>query len=266
MKIETLKIVYFSPTGTSKTIAEEIAKGIDAERIEKINITKPEARKIPLNVLKNDLLVFVVPVYVGRVPALLSEYFQAINADKTPAVCVVVYGNREYDNALLELKDILKNRGCLPIAGAAFIGEHSFSSDDTPIAPGRPDIPDMELAREFGKRISEKLKIVPNVNEIQELKIRGDYPYGGINELWDVNFIEVSPDCTDCGICSDVCPTGAVNPENGRIVNIKKCITCCNCIKTCPENARKIKPGQVMDVAIRLSANCQARREPELFF
>ena len=50
-----------------------------------------------------------------------------LQAHNTPAVCVVVYGNRAYDDALLELKDILTERGCRPIAGAAFIGEHSFS-------------------------------------------------------------------------------------------------------------------------------------------
>ena len=77
-------------------------------------------------------------------PALLNEWLQAIQARNTPVVCVVVYGNRVYDNALLELKDLLTKRGCIPIASAAFIGEHSFHSSNLPAASvGRPDIRDL---------------------------------------------------------------------------------------------------------------------------
>ena len=126
MNIQSLKLVCFSPTGTTKAIIQGVARGMNHSTVELIDITTPDARTHPLHTSENELLVVAVPVYMGRVPVLLSEWLHAINAQKTPAVCIVVYGNREYDDALLELKDILTKRGCIPIAGATYIGEHSF--------------------------------------------------------------------------------------------------------------------------------------------
>ena len=91
MKVQSLKLVYFSPTGTSKTVVQGISRGITQGPVEMIDITRPDARKKPLQTSENELLVIAVPVYMGRVPALLMEWLQAIRAQKTPVVCVVVY-------------------------------------------------------------------------------------------------------------------------------------------------------------------------------
>jgi NAD(P)H-dependent FMN reductase len=134
MEVQALKLVCFSPTGTTKAIIQGIARGITQSTAALIDITKPNARKQQLQTSESELLVVAVPVYMGRVPALLIEWLHTIKAHNTPAVCIVVYGNRVYDDALLELKDILVKCGCIPIACAAYIGEHSFSSLETPIA------------------------------------------------------------------------------------------------------------------------------------
>lgn len=65
----------------------------------------------------------------------------------------VMYGNREYEDALLELNNIVVEAGFQPVAGGAFIDEHSFENDSTPIAKGRPDIKDLQKATEFGRTI-----------------------------------------------------------------------------------------------------------------
>ena len=87
---------------------------------------------------EDELLVVGVPVYMGRVPELLMEWLHAVKASGSPAVSVVVYGNRAFEDSLIELEDILTERGCISIAGAAYIGEHSFSSPETPIAERCP--------------------------------------------------------------------------------------------------------------------------------
>ena len=94
MKIQTLKLVCFSPTGTTKAVAQAIARGINQSHVELVDITNPDARAKQLQTSDNELLVVAVPVYMGRVPALLTEWLHAIKAQNTPAVCVVVYGNR----------------------------------------------------------------------------------------------------------------------------------------------------------------------------
>ncbi len=266
MKVQSLKLVYYSPTGTSKVVIQGISRGINQRPVEMIDITRPDARKKPLQTSENELLVIAVPVYMGRVPALLMEWLQAIKARNTPAVCVVVYGNRAYDDALLELKDILKKRGCIPIACAAYIGEHAFSSSETPIAEARPDASDLNHAELFGRKINKKLLSVSSVDHISDINIPGNYPYRGDSKLWSVDFIAISNACTQCGICAEGCPVGAIDSENSNLIDKEKCITCCACIKNCPQNARTMKTGPVKDAAMRLNKLYKERKAPVFFF
>ena len=265
MKIQSLKLVCFSPTGTTKAIIQGVARGINQSTVDLVDITIPNARKRQLETAGNELLVVAVPVYMGRVPALLIEWLYTIKAHNTPAVCMVVYGNRVYDDALLELKNILIKRGCIPIACAAYIGEHSFSSSETPTAEGRPDASDLNHAELFGRKINEKLQSVSSVDQISDIDIPGNYPYGGVTELWSVDFIAISNECTQCGICAEGCPVGAIDLENSNLIDKEKCITCCACIKNCPQKARTMKPGLVKDAALRLNKLYKERKEPVLF-
>lgn len=264
MKIQSLKLVYFSPTGTTKTIIEGIARGINQSPVETIDITKPEVRKQQLQTSENELLVIGVPVYVGRVPAIVIDWLYTIKARSTPTVCIVVYGNREYDDALLELKDTMVKHGCVPIAYAAFIGEHSFSSSETPIAIARPDVSDVNHAELFGKRINEKLLSIASVNHISDIIVPGNYPYTEF-KAWVLDFIAINDNCTQCGVCAQRCPVDAIDIENSALIDKEKCILCCACIKGCPEKARTMKTGIVKDTAMRLSEMCKGRKEPVFF-
>jgi ferredoxin len=265
MHTNSAKLVYFSPTGTTQKIVRAIARGLGPGTAEEIDITKPAARIRPLQTSENDLLIIGVPVYVGRVPAIVLPWLKAIEAHDTRAVCVVLYGNRTYEDALLELKNIVTKCGCTAVAGCAFLGEHSFSDAGTPIAEGRPDAGDLRLADEFGKKIREQIQSVSPASPVPEVKIPGQYPYRGDSRLWTEDFIEVSDACTQCGTCANKCPAGAVDPDDARRIDAKLCISCCACIRYCPEHARSMKPGRVKDAQLRLHTLYPDRKEPECF-
>lgn len=265
MNLNSAKLVYFSPTGTTKTVVHGIAHGFAPKTHCAIDITTPQARTRPLATARDELLVIGVPVYMGRVPALLGDWLGMLEADGTPTVCVVVYGNRAYENALLELCDIMKERGAVPVAGAAYIGEHSFSTPELPTAHGRPDAGDMEHAARFGRNIREKLQATAAPSHLPDLHVPGSHPYEGITTLWDVDFIKVDDNCVQCGECADICPQGAIAADDSAAIDHKKCITCCACIKHCPQSARTMKPGPVHDAAQRLASLYSERKEPECF-
>ena len=265
METKSLKIVCFSPTGTTKKVSLSIAKGLAIDYTDIYDITKPKARENILETSASELLIVAVPVYMGRVPALINSYMSNIKAHKTPVVCVVVYGNRMFGNALLELSDIMSRAGCITVGAGAFIGEHSFSSKDYPIAVARPDGADLQYAENFGKRIKEKLHAFQSVDEMPSAQVPGNYPYGGITELWSVDFIEVNDKCTHKGICAEVCPTGAISFQDSSIIDKEKCISCCACIKNCPENARSIKESKVKEAAIRLNSLFREPKVSEVF-
>lgn len=265
MEMQSLKMVYFSPTGTTESVVKSIARGINHPAPEFIDITRPGNRLIQLQTGKNEILLVAVPVYMGRVPSVLTDWITSIIADNTPTVCVVVYGNRAYDDALLELKDMLAQCGCNPIAAAAFIGEHSFSSDETPSSVGRPDKRDQQLAELFGRKLNEAIFAISDDNAANRVEVPGNFPYGGTKYLWHLDFIEVSNLCKQCGICAEECPVGAIDLENSSIIDKEKCTLCCACIKKCQQHAREIKPGPMRDAAIRCTKFIE-RKEPEFYF
>ncbi len=265
MKITSIKSVYFSPAGTTKAIVQSIARGIHCNENECIDLARPDVREREITTTEDELLVVGVPVYMGRVLALLTDCLHAIKADTTPAVCVVVYGNRVYDDALIELRDILIQCGCKPIAGGAYIGEHSFSSSETPVAAGRPDANDISHAELFGRKIREKIRSIQSVEQASIIDIPGTHPYRGDSKLWTVDFIAIIDECLQCGICAEKCPVNAIDPNNCRSIDTEKCITCCACIRNCPNSARSMKPGPVKDAAMRLHTLYSQRKEPECF-
>jgi ferredoxin len=111
----------------------------------------------------------------------------------------------------------------------------------------------------------EKLLSASSVNHFSDLDIPGTYPYGRVTQLWSVDFLAIGEECTQCGICAEVCPVGAIDSEDSRIIDKESCITCCACIKSCPEDARTMKTGQVKDAAMRLNTLYQERKEPVSF-
>jgi ferredoxin len=264
MNIRSLKLAYFSPTGTTRAVLQSIARGIGGTP-ELVDITLPAARLSPLNASDDDLLVLGVPVYMGRVPDLSSDWLHRLELRRTPTVCVVVYGNRAYESALLELRDMVSQHGGIPIAAAAFIGEHSFSSPERPASVGRPDANDLRQAEDFGRQIAGRVSSITTFARHDALLVPGTFPYGGITKLWDVDFIEVGEGCVQCGLCAEQCPTSAIDEANSASVDPVKCITCCACIKRCSQQVRTMKPGPVMDAAKRIHTLYPIPKEPEFF-
>ena len=239
--------VYFSATDTTKkivlTIADEAARLLGAER-EDYDFTLPGMRENGFAAGKDDLVIFGTPVYAGRVPNVLLKYLATIQGDGALAVPVVLFGNRNFDDGLIELRDILENTGFHTVAAAAFVGEHSFSKT---LAAGRPDADDMKEALAFAGKIAEKVKGLPEGEAPAPVEVEGvPHPYRGYYQPRDRKGVSidirkvkslVSDACDDCKICADVCPMGSISHENVREYT-GICIKCGACIKKCPKQAR----------------------------
>lgn len=266
MDIKNVKLVSFSPTGTTQKVLESIAKGIDVEDVGQVNLTLPEGAPQTIPPFSDELVVIGAPVYGGRLPVDAVKRFQQLKANRTPVIIVVVYGNREFEDALLELKNLAIALGFNPIAGAAFIGEHSFATEDVPIANGRPDRQDVEMAIEFGAKIKAKVASLQSTDAQTDLEIPGRFPYesGGARPM-AVAPVTKEDTCTVCGTCASVCPTAAISVNGSVATEIPLCIRCCACVKNCPTGARVWEDSKMKEIANWLNENCRARKEPQLF-
>jgi ferredoxin len=264
MEVKEVKLIYFSPTGTTQKILESIAKGIAVDNVEHINLTLPEAAQqtIPLS---DELVIIGAPVYGGRLPVDAINRFKQLKASKTLAILIVVYGNREFEDALLELKNLAIDLGFNPVAGGAFIGEHSFATKDVPIANGRPDSLDVQKAVDFGAKIKQKIKALQSSDAQMDLKIPGRFPYEGGVRSMVVSPVTREDICTVCATCVSVCPTAAISINGSVATKIELCIRCCSCIKNCPTGARAWEDSKMKNIANWLNENCSTRKEPQIF-
>lgn len=267
-----IKLLYFSPTGTTKKIVKEIGnvleKKISTKKgLQELDFTLVKNRKEIANFEDKDIVIVGVPVYAGRVPNVLLDYLQSIRGNGAIAIPLVLYGNRNFDNALIELRDILRRNGFRIIAGAAFIGEHSFSRS---LAKDRPDFKDLKKAREFAEAIALKLEKPFNPSS---LFIKGDknynsyyVPFGEDGQRKDIRKVipKTNNNCIDCKLCALICPMASIDMEDvSKITGI--CIKCCACIKRCPVEAKYFADPDFLFHKRDLEETFQERKDPEIF-
>lgn len=262
--VEHVHLLYFSPTGNSRATANAVAFGLEADIDLNHDLTKSSARK---NVLENglffdsdDVVVICAPVYGGRLPVCFAELFPAIHADGSRVILAVTYGNRAYEDALVELEDLCRASGFVPLCAGAFVGVHSY---DDRIGAGRPDAKDLDAMHTLGRFALEKL----NDGTVLQNPISGNRPYKPGMLPADPPFgAIVEGHCSECGACVEVCPVDAIDPESPFRTDVAACIRCTACIKACPSHSRRISDPRHEKVLAMLEERCLGvRREAELF-
>lgn len=276
MKIQAM---FFSPTGTTKkivtTIKDELSRNAKNHNLEHeimpdydfTLVCERDIAETELNFSSEHIVILGVPVYAGRVPNILLKFLEKVKADSALCIPIVLYGNRNYDDALIELRDILLHNGFKPIAAGAFIGEHAFSYT---LAKNRPDSQDIESALNFTKLISQKL-FEDNNSSIVEVK--GHFPYRPyykpLNpEKQPVDIRKVKPktksSCNNCKICVSVCPMNSIDADDVSKLN-GICIKCGACIKKCPIQAKYFDDIDFLRHKEELEDEFASRRLPEVF-
>jgi len=259
MNIKQVTGIYFSPTGSSGTVVRRLASRL-RDGSETVDLTDARRKWLEYHFTENELAVVGVPVYGGRVPKTAIERIRHLHGRQTPVVAVVVYGNRAYEDALIELTDILRKQGFCPVAGAAVSAQHNIVCS---IAADRPDAQDYVKLDAFADKVRARMAELPSTYRLTELSVKGDRPYRARHAA--PLKIKVSASCNECGTCIRKCPVQAISRTDPKVTDEERCISCMRCVHDCPQNARKVSPLMMMAISQKLKKVCAERREPEFF-
>lgn len=247
---ENIEVYYFSPTGGTRKVVEIFADAMEKET-KWYDMGKKE--RIPEEATA-EFTVFAAPVFGGRIPSVVREKMKKLKGAGKKAITIAVYGNRAYEDALLEMNDILTENGFTVFASGAFVAQHSMAPK---VGAGRPDQEDAKEIRNFAKAVLNK----KNTNRVQ---VPGNHPYKSEMAVPCTPISLLA--CNRCGGCVKVCPTDAISiTAKGITTDKEKCILCMACTHVCPEHARILpRPIQAM-MKLMLGSLKNIRNKNEIF-
>ncbi|WP_279125073.1 flavodoxin family protein [Holdemania filiformis] len=143
MRLVTMK---FSASQTTAKVVDQLCAGLGLPRRD-LNLNESASLG------PQDCLIAAFPVFSGRLPAFFKAWMDQIQGRDTPAVAVVVYGNRAYEDALLELSDALEAAGFTIVGAATVVAQHSIFPA---VANGRPDAADAAGIANFAQALLEE--------------------------------------------------------------------------------------------------------------
>lgn len=239
--------IIFSPTGGVEKCADLLADRL-GNNWKEIDLSHPIST---ISLKKEDLCIYAIPSFGGRVVPIATERMKSVHGNGARAILLCVYGNRAYEDTMVEMQDTLNAQGFRCVAAVAALAEHSIMHQ---FATGRPDSSDKMMLAEFGQKISNNLE-----NTLTSLP--GNRPY---KEYKVVPMVpQLNDTCSGCGLCVEECPVGAIGDD--FIIDPAKCIGCMRCTAICPSQARFLDPERLALLVARLGPALEGRKENELF-
>jgi ferredoxin/flavodoxin len=243
-------IVYCSPAGSTRQVADVIQQGFNQRKADvfMLDLAKNHDRSAALDVINatdQKVCLFIgSPVYRDMaIPPVMNFIDQLPQLEEHYAVPFVTWGQACSGVALWQMSAALMKKG-FQIAGAAkVVALHSMMwLAEDPAGKGHPDDTDKGIIKEMVATLHARF----DSDNIPMLALEAlDYQpperaaemKNKINTPWHIIPKNVDIEaCTQCGVCEHECPVDAVvlNPYPKFDQN---CIDCFNCIRLCPENA-----------------------------
>lgn len=246
--------LIFSPTGSTQRAADALTSTWTTDTpLHDTDLTRPATTSITPD--PSDLILLAVPSYGGRVPSLAAQRIAPLHGNGAACVLLCTYGNRAYEDTLIELADLATQSGLRVIAAIAAATEHSIIRR---YGTGRPDTRDRDELATFAQAIRQK----HHSGSTTSPAIPGNRPYKPLSTF---NLVPLPSDaCNHCGHCARTCPAQAIDPIT-LSTDSTLCISCMRCISLCPRHARALAPAIISTLTQALAPVCTTRKPNELY-
>lgn len=218
-----MKILYYTSTGNNLYIASKLGGEL---------LSIPQLVKNQIYDIEDDTVGIVFPVFFATSPKTIREYLEKVNINADYLFLITSYGSDGDQNALKIMKETLNNRGINVNYTNSVLMIDNF-------------LPVFDMAKE--KEIKKDLDVDGQINRIKEdISNRKEYIFdkkpftdvANIEEILETTMtekyhIQVGEDCSNCLICSRVCPRGNITYVDEKPQIGDNCDFCLGCVHHC---------------------------------
>ena len=240
-------IIYFSQTGNTEKIAENIKTGI----LKSDNICDiTQIKKVDANILENyDLIGIGTPTFFYREPKNVMNFIQGLKETKRKHCFIFCTHGSLIGNTFYYMNQELSKKGFIVIGSFDSYGYSSLQFYPEPMhTEGHPDAIEFREAEEFGQNICEISSRIQKGESslIPKFELISDTWWSKQSNQLTLRILRyISPkfkinedNCTQCLTCQENCPVNAINIEtNPPEIQKEGCIFCWYCEKACPQRA-----------------------------
>lgn len=242
------RIVYFSPAGTTRKVAETIGNLL-RERGHSVRLFDLERRQNPVASFAVDAQPYCLwlgsPVYCDHALPLVEDFVRSLPPAGGYAIPFVTWGAVTSGLALPEMAACLAERGFAVLGAAKVLAEHSsLWQSPRPLAGGRPDAGDLSRMAELVEKVlakiahggtdilsAERLDYLPPTLKAQSAA----KSLAAIKAMQPLRAADKNI-CTRCGECVQICPVEAIRLDPFPVID-DSCILCQQCTRHCPVGA-----------------------------
>lgn len=239
-------IFYFTGTGNSLAVARDIAGKIEDIRLMSISEAIKEDN---IDLSSYERIGFVIPVYYQRVPAIVKQFIEKLNFNKSQYIFTVITLAGHYGTIFSELKHYIMERSGTLSAGFLVFMPGNYIIDYNAF----PKIIQRIFFNWKNKKaifISITVKEKRTLFETKWAWLSGAFGILGIIQKSpksvdkiissfgeNAKNFNVSNKCTGCTSCEKICPVDNIQMKNSQPSWGKRCEQCMACIQWCPTQA-----------------------------
>lgn len=227
-------IFYFSGTGNSKWIAEELARRTGDEALNIAEVLRDGATAVYAGCGARIGLVF--PVYAWGAPLIVERFCKQMKLSECAYAYAVCTCGDEAGLAMRRLKKKFSYHSAWSIAMPNnYIIGYDLDSE-------AHEQEKMRSAAVRLEAISQAILTEERVYDVHE-GVGAGVKTALIRPLFNTfaratKHFYAKDVCNGCGLCARICPIGAISMQENRPVWVKKhCTQCLGCINRCPMRA-----------------------------